>query len=89
MTSDLPSAESVPLESDQKGQKRNGSPSLVAVCSKTLSKRQCALDHNDMLVEAETTSHAFPEPPTHKLHPVAEEVVNNKVELNMRCYNFV
>ncbi|XP_065030525.1 helicase and polymerase-containing protein TEBICHI isoform X5 [Musa acuminata AAA Group] len=77
--SDLPSAESVPLEPDQKGQKRNGSPSLVAVCSKTLSKRQCALDHSDMLVEAETTSHAFPEPPTHKLHPVAEEVVNNKV----------
>ncbi|CAL9781603.1 unnamed protein product [Musa acuminata subsp. burmannicoides] len=77
--SDLPSAESVPLEPDQKGQKRNGSPSLVAVCSKTLSKRQCALDHSDMLVEAETTSHAFPEPPTYKLHPVAEEVVNNKV----------
>ncbi|URD79344.1 HELICc [Musa troglodytarum] len=73
--SDLPSAESVPLEPDQKGQKRNGSPSLIAVCCKTLSKRQCGLDHSDMLVEAETTSHAFPEPPTHKLHPVAEDVV--------------
>ncbi|XP_073012513.1 helicase and polymerase-containing protein TEBICHI isoform X1 [Typha latifolia] len=42
--SDLPSAVNPHEEHEVKGQKRNGSPSLLAACDKTSGKKQCVVD---------------------------------------------
>lgn len=78
VTSDVQPAVSLPLEPEQKGQKRNGSPSYLAACSKVLTKRQCPLE----------ASQNFPEPPTCRSQAIAENEEVKEVELNVSPYGF-
>lgn len=87
-SSDIPSAVSLPPEPELKGQKRNGSPSLIVACSKTLSKRQCGLGQSDTLLEVEKAFHAYHELSTHDAHPVSENVVDNILERNVSLNSF-
>ncbi|KAJ0962916.1 hypothetical protein J5N97_028038 [Dioscorea zingiberensis] len=46
-------SEVVPVEQEQKGQKRNGSPSLLVVCDKNNVKKQCVLDQTGSALKLE------------------------------------
>ncbi|XP_073110579.1 helicase and polymerase-containing protein TEBICHI isoform X1 [Elaeis guineensis] len=46
--SDLPTAVNIPVDQELKGQKRNGSPSLLVACNKTCSKKQCVIDQSSL-----------------------------------------
>ncbi|XP_042440198.1 helicase and polymerase-containing protein TEBICHI-like [Zingiber officinale] len=71
--SDVQSAVSLPSEPEQKGQKRNVSPSYLAACSKVLTKRQCPLE----------ASHNSPEPPTCRSQAIAENEEVKEVKLKI------
>ncbi|XP_074565054.1 helicase and polymerase-containing protein TEBICHI [Curcuma longa] len=71
--SDVQAAVSLPSEPEQKGQKRNGSPSYLTPCSKVLTKRQCPLE----------ASHNFPEPPTCRSQAIAENEEVKEVKFNI------
>ncbi|KAG1335104.1 putative DNA-directed DNA polymerase [Cocos nucifera] len=46
--SDLPTAVNIFVDQELKGQKRNGSPSLLVACNKTCSKKQCVIYQSNL-----------------------------------------
>ncbi|XP_020246250.1 helicase and polymerase-containing protein TEBICHI isoform X2 [Asparagus officinalis] len=54
--SDLPSAVNAEPEIEPKGQKRNGSPTLLLACNKTCGKKHCLLDQPNSAQELEDAS---------------------------------
>lgn len=46
LSSDLPTTVNIPMEEELKGQKRNGSLSLLVECNTTCVKKQCIIDQS-------------------------------------------